>query len=169
MIELLKTQPDGSRTYLIRHTDAEGNDLHKPQRYTIAPSMTEADVEAFAAQVLANHKAGRPLTWREPTSEELLAQAKAKARKRITHEASRLIIERTGPPQRQLAQIVHGQKLSLRAIRGKATPEEEAELDALDALADWTDAIRDEQARLLALIEQSGDPESVTADWPEAP
>ena len=78
MIELLKTQPDGSQTWLIRHVEDDGEDIHKPQRYTVAPGTPESDVQAFADLVLANHNAGRPLTWREPTEADRLAEQRAR-------------------------------------------------------------------------------------------
>lgn len=167
MIELIKTDSEtGSQTWLIRHTDDDGKDIHNPQRYTVAPGTPESEVQAFADQVLANHEAGRPLTYREPTAGEILAEAKSRKRSQIEREGQRRV-DAIAPPKRRERLQVAGIKIAHERGKGRTPdPQREAELVAL---ADAVIAIDEAEQAALALIDGAGsveDVEAINPAWP---
>lgn len=199
MITLQKEYDDGNKTWLIRHTktvlrqdgwktdsetgepilDEDGNkiplmveveeDIHKPQYYTAPPNTTEIEVQAFADIVLENHKAGRSLTYEEPTEAELIYEAKNKKRYQIETEAQRRVDAIVPPKRRERLQVIG---IKIAHSRGTGKPVNKEREDELVAIADEIEAIDNAEQAALAEIENLtgnytvSDIEAIEPNWP---
>ena len=142
--------------------DAQGqknDDIIRDYRVTAADTLTrrdQTDIDADLADLARPKKAAE--ANREAERRRLVASGGNAGEDEIT----RL--------RRQVSQLASAVGKTRREAKGRPNPGEEAELDALEALADQLAAIDTALAVILAEIDVSADPESISiGDHPAWP
>lgn len=103
-------------------------------------------------------------TWTPPPPSP--EQVEVQRKSAISTEATSRIDSATGADLRGLIlKVAKGARLSRKEAKGQASAGEVAALDQLDALATYAEAVREEEARLLADTALTVD----DAVWPAAP